>query len=290
MNEVRNAIEVHGLCRSFKGFSINNIDLVLPMGTVMGLVGENGAGKSTTINLIMNALHKSSGSVTVLGTANDDDSFTRTKQDISVVTDTCLFPQTFTAAQVAKIMRLTYVNWRDDIFRSYLSQLGIDPRKKISTYSKGMEMRLSLAVALSHKAKLLILDEATSGLDPFVRNEILGIINEYTRDENNSVLISSHIVSDLESICDYISFIHNGSILFCEEKDRLLEDYVIIKLPADAVPDFPVKAERRGKYDKELLIARSELPDGISPERADLEDIIIFMTQGTGTKLSYIHE
>ena len=283
-----NAIEVNNLCKSFKGFSINNISFRLPMGTVMGLVGENGAGKSTTINLIMNALHKTSGSVYVLGTDNESEEFTQTKQDISVVTDSNMFPESFNANQVAKMLSLTYTNWDNDTFFAYISQLGLDPKKKIKNYSKGMGMRLSLAAALSHKAKLLILDEATSGLDPFVRNEILGIINEYTRDEGNSVLISSHIVSDLESICDYITFIHNGQILLSEEKDRLLGEYVIVKVSADEEVSFPVIAERPGKYDRELLLLRSDLPDGMTPERSYLEDIIIFMTQGTGRKLEYI--
>ena len=192
-----NAIEIKNLCKSYKDFKIDNLNLTLPGGYIMGLVGENGAGKSTTIKLILNMVHKDSGSITVLGKDNSDN-FELTKEDIGVVLDEVGFSSYFNAKDINKIMSHTYKNWNSKQFYAYLERLSLPTDKKFKDLSRGMKMKLGIAVALSHDAKLLILDEATNGLDPVVRDEVTDLFMEFTRDENHSVLISSHIVSDLK--------------------------------------------------------------------------------------------
>ena len=219
-----NAIEIKGLVKEYPGFRLGGLDLTLPSGSIMGLVGENGAGKSTTIKLIMNAVRKDSGAVSVLGTDNQSAAFNDVKESIGVVLDEAYFPEMLNANDVGRIMANTYRNWEPDTYESYVQRFSLPQDKAFRDYSRGMRMKLAIAVALSHQAKLLILDEATSGLDPMVRDEILDIFNEYTRQEDRSILLSSHIVSDLEKICDYIAFLHKGQLVLCEEKDRLLEE------------------------------------------------------------------
>lgn len=275
-----NAIEIQGLCKSYGDFSIKNVDLVLPQGCIMGLVGENGAGKTTTINLIMNALRADKGTIRVLGTDNTSPEFTVTKQDISVVADSVMFPDVFDAAQVSKLLSRVYIGWDSTVFDAYLERFELSRTKKIRDYSKGMGMKLSLAAALSHNAKLLILDEATGGLDPFIRDRILDVLIEYTRSEERSVLMSSHIVSDLEHICDYVAFMRHGEIVLCDTKDNILEEYAVIKTSPDMVlPISSVMAVRRGRYDTQVLMKRSAVPQNITPERSTLEDIIVFMSR-----------
>ena len=205
-----NAIELHGLTKEYPGFRLGSLDLTLPSGSIMGLVGENGAGKSTTIKLIMNAVHRDSGVVSVLGVDNQSAAFHAIKEDIGIVLDEAYFSEVLNANDVGRIMANTYRQWEQETYEGYLQRFGLPRSKAFKDFSRGMKMKLAIAVALSHQAKLLILDEATSGLDPMVRDEILDIFNEYTRQEDRSILLSSHIVSDLEKICDYIAFLHKG--------------------------------------------------------------------------------
>lgn len=277
-----NAIEIKNVTKAYEGFTLENISFSLPMGTIMGLVGENGAGKSTTIKLIMNAISADSGLVSVLGVSNQDKEFANLKQDIGIVLDEAYFPEVLSAYDLNLIMKETYTHWNKDIYFDYIKNFGLPMKKKFKDYSRGMKMKLAIAAALSHNPKLLILDEATGGLDPMVRNEILDVFNDFTRDENHSILLSSHIISDLEKICDYITFIHNGKLVFCEEKDVLLNKYSLIKLSWDDIECLPSNAivrKEKTSYGYEALVIKDKINPSLILEKTTLEDIILFMTK-----------
>lgn len=282
-----NAIEIKGLEKRYDGFQLGSFDLTLPSGCIMGLVGENGAGKSTSIKLIMNAIGRDAGEISVLGVDNRSAGFRDVKEDIGVVLDEAYFPEVMSARNVGKVMALTYKNWDAAAFEGYLKKFSLAPDKIFKDYSRGMRMKLAIAAALSHGAKLLILDEATSGLDPMARDELLDIFNDFTRDENCSILLSSHIVSDLEKICDYIAFLHKGRLVLCEEKDRLLEEYALIRLTEERLRELPeesVISRRASGYGTEALVLRGGIPAAIPTEHTSLEDIILFMAKGDERK------
>ncbi len=278
-----NAIEVRDLSKSYPGFTLSNIKFTLPEGAILGLVGENGAGKSTLIRLIMGASRASSGEARVLGADVTAPEFTNTKDDIGVVLDEAHFPASLNARHLGRIMADTYSRWDQTVYDGYLKCLDLPEKKRIQDFSRGMRMKLALACALSHDARLLVLDEPTGGLDPMVRDEILDILEDFTRREDRSVLISSHIVSDLEKLCDYIAFLHKGELLLFEEKDRLLEEYAMAHVTPselEAVPKAAVKGVRRGKYSVEALVERRLVNPGIPMEKPTLEDIIVFFARG----------
>lgn len=282
-----NAIEIKGLEKRYEGFRLGSFDLTLPSGCIMGLVGENGAGKSTTIKLIMNAIGRDAGKISVLGVDNRSSGFRDIKEDIGVVLDEAYFPEVMSARNVGKVMALTYKNWDAAAFEGYLKKFSLAPDKIFKDYSRGMRMKLAIAAALSHGAKLLILDEATSGLDPMARDELLDIFNDFTRDENCSILLSSHIVSDLEKICDYIAFLHRGRLVLCEEKDRLLEEYALIRLPEERLSELSeesIISRRASGYATEALVLRGGIPAAIPTEHTSLEDIILFLARGDERK------
>lgn len=282
-----NAIEIKGLEKRYDGFQLGSFDLTLPSGCIMGLVGENGAGKSTSIKLIMNAIGRDAGEISVLGVDNRSAEFRDVKEDIGVVLDEAYFPEVMSARNVGKVMALTYKNWDAAAFEGYLKKFSLAPDKIFKDYSRGMRMKLAIAAALSHGAKLLILDEATSGLDPMARDELLDIFNDFTRDENCSILLSSHIVSDLEKICDYIAFLHRGRLVLCEEKDRLLEEYALIRLTEERLRELPeesIISRRASGYATEALVLRGGIPAAIPTEHTSLEDIILFLAKGDERK------
>lgn len=276
-----NALEVKNLNKSYKDFSLNNISFSLPQGCIMGLIGENGAGKSTTIKLIMNTIRRSSGEISILGRDNSTD-FKETKEDIGIVLDEAYYPEYLTGRQISNFLKYSYKNWEEDKFFNYLKRYNIPEKKPFKEFSRGMKMKLSIAAAMSHKAKLLILDEATSGLDPMARDEILDLFYEYTRDEEHSILISSHIVSDLEKLCDYITFLHRGKLLFSEEKDRLLEEYAILHCSKENLKDIPkekILGKRLTPYGADVLIKRGREFKGYTMDKAGVEDIILLMVK-----------
>lgn len=278
-----NAIEIKELSKSYKDFTLRDINLALPEGSIMGLVGENGAGKSTTIKLIMNALARDSGTVSVLGVDNRGARFREVKEDIGVVLDEAYFPEVLTAKNVGVIMKNTYRNWSEQTYNDYLQKLALPDDKQFKDFSRGMKMKLAIAVALSHSPRLLLLDEATGGLDPMVRDEMLDVFNDFTRDETHSILISSHIVSDLEKICDYIAFLHKGELLLCEEKDALLEEYALVNLTREdfeAIPPEAVKGVKHGEYGIRALVLKEAISPAIATEHTTLEDIILFLAKG----------
>ena len=279
-----NAIELNHICKSFGEFAIQDLSLTVPSGTICGLVGENGAGKSTTIRLLMNALRPDGGTARVLGVDVSSPEFRAVKEDVGVVLDEAYYPETLTAVQVGKVMAGTYKRWDQGIYDGYLRRFDLPGKKPFKDFSRGMKMKLAIAVALSHQPKLLILDEATSGLDPIVRDEVLEIFNEFTREEDHSILISSHILSDLEKLCDYIAFLHQGRLLFCDEKDQLLEAYGIFTGTAEQLESLREEAvmgrEASGYGGVRALVRRDEVPAALELERASVEDIILFMVKG----------
>lgn len=275
----KNAIEINGLNKSFGKFAIEGLSLELPKGCIMGLIGENGAGKSTLIRLIMNASNADSGKISVLGTDNKSEGFIGTKDDIGIVLDTPCFADNLKATRIDRIMSGYYSKWSSERFFELLDHFEIDPKIRFNKLSKGTKMKLSIAAALSHEAKLLILDEPTSGLDPMVRDELLDILIDFTRDEEHSVLISSHIISDLEKICDLVAFLHRGRLIINDEKDALLERYSVVKLTEQQLKELPKNSyigARKGKYSCEALMENSKVPEGFTREHTTLEEIILF--------------
>lgn len=276
-----NAIEIKDLCKTYPGFSLDHVNLTLPCGCIMGLVGENGAGKSTTIRLILDMIARDSGTITLLGKDNQEN-IRLLKEDIGVVLDEVGIPACLNPKQVGKIMANTFRNWEQAVYDSLLEKLAVPPEKPFKDFSKGMKMKLGIAIALSHRPKLLILDEATSGLDPVVRDEVLDLFSEFTREESHAVLISSHIVSDLEKICDYIAFLHKGRLLLCEEKDALKEKYGILRCSREqlsALPPEAVIGRKETAYGVEAIAARDAVPAGLSLSPIDIEELFIFMVK-----------
>lgn len=272
------ALEVKNLSKNYREFSLNNISFSLPKGSIMGLIGENGAGKSTTIKLIMNLIRKDQGEIRIFGQKNDTLSV-EGKEEIGLVLDECCFPEALTPMNLNKIMKTLYRNWQQQIFLDYLDRFQLPQKAAIKTFSRGMKMKLSIAVALSHKAKLLILDEATSGLDPFVRDEILDFFLDFLQDESKSILLSSHIISDLEKICDYITFLHKGKLLFSSEKDLLKDQHAILKCSEEDLAQIDpnaVKCFRKNQFGVEALVSKYRMPAGFELENATLEDIMIY--------------
>lgn len=273
-----NAIEIRNLNKSYPGFELRNLNLTLPSGCIMGLVGENGAGKSTTIKLILGMGKADSGEISVLGRAMSVD----VKQEIGVVLDEAGYPQGMNARQIGKVMKSAYRNWNPGTYERYLNKLAVPANKPFKDLSRGMKMKLSIAVALSHEAKLLVLDEATSGLDPVVRDELLDVFNEFARDSGNSVLISSHIVSDLEKICDYIAFLHKGTLMLCEEKDVLLEQYTFVHGTSDEIDGIDradVIGRKDGRFGTEAIVRREAVRPGMQTSPVSIEELFVFMAK-----------
>ena len=281
-----NALEIKNLTKSYPGFTLDNLNLTLPSGCIMGLIGENGAGKSTTIKLILDMIHKDSGSIAILGKDNTD-SIELTKEDIGVVFDECLVHEQFHIKDVNTIFSGIFTKWNTDTFFSYTKKFNLPDDKKVKEYSRGMKMKLSLSIALAHDPKLLILDEATSGLDPVVRDEILDIFLDFIQDEEHAVLISSHIISDLEKIADYITMIHRGSVIIQDTKDELLEHYGILHCSQTDLANLDrshIKGVRKSSFGCEVLIDNRDTfrptKDNMPVDAASLENIMLLTIKG----------
>ena len=274
-----NAIEITGLEKRFPGFDLK-LNLALPQGCILGLIGENGAGKTTTIKALLGMTRPDAGQICLLG----EDAATAPatlRERIGVVLDEPGYPECLTAAQLGKVMAGIYRNWDAAAYARQLQTLSIPADKTFRELSRGMKMKLAIAVALSHRAELLILDEPTSGLDPLVRDEVVSMFSDFTREENHAVLISSHIVSDLEKLCDYIAFLHKGRLLLMEEKDALRERYGLAQLSrADfAVLDkAAVLGSRSTPYGVSAIVRREAVP-GLHTEPVSIEDLFVVMAK-----------
>ncbi len=284
-----NILEVRNLTKQYTDFMLDHVSFSIPNGTIMGLIGENGAGKSTTINAILDLIHKDDGTVTFWG--QELSSTKQLKEDIGVVFDGINFYETLTAAKVGKISQAAYKQWDDLLYREYLNRFQLPTDKEIKTFSKGMKMKLCIAVALSHRPKLLILDEATSGLDPVMRDDILDVFLEFVQDEEHSIMISSHITTDLEKVADTITFIHQGKVLFCKAKDELLYHYGIIRCGAaifDEIYKSEILAYRKEDYQWNVLVADKEKArrryKNAVVDDAAIDDILLLYVKGERTK------
>lgn len=255
----------------------------------MGLIGENGAGKSTTINAILDLINKDDGTVTFWG--QELSSSKQLKEDIGIVFDGINFYETLTPTKVGKISSAAYKQWDEYLYQDYLKRFQLPTDKEIKTLSKGMKMKLCIAVALSHKPKLLILDEATSGLDPVMRDDILDVFLEFVQDENHSILMSSHITTDLEKVADYITFIHQGKVVFSKRKDDLRYHYGIIRCGAaifDQIDKQEILAYRKEDYQWNVLVADKEKAKkkykNAVVDDATIDDILLLYVKGVQTK------
>lgn len=271
------AIKTDKLCKKRGEFLLENVSIELPKGYIMGLVGENGAGKSTIINLLLGMLRPDSGSINILGSSDN----TAVKNDIGVALSEPFMPQCMNAVMIDKMYSGIYKNWHSDVFFGYVKQFDIPDRKAFFELSRGNKMKIAIASALSHDAKLLILDEATSGLDPVVRDDILDVLYDFTRGEEHSILISSHITTDLERLCDYIAFVHKGRLILSGAKDEICESYVRLNCSDDELKELDkasVIGVRRGEYSNEVIAERSAV-NGRGGVSASLEELFLYMVK-----------
>ena len=279
-----NALEIENLTKSYNGFLLDRLNLTLPSGCILGLIGENGAGKSTTMKLILDRIRRDSGRIRIFGQDNTENPAVL-KEDIGVVMDEVGIPECLTAGQLGRVLRHTYRNWNDEEYRRLLSRFSLPENKPFGTFSRGMKMKTGIAAALSHGSRLLLLDEATSGLDPVARDEVVELLGEFTRDENHSILISSHIVSDLEKLCDYVAFLHRGKLLLCEEKDVLLAEYGVIHCTAEELGIIPAREvlyRKETGYGAEAIVRRSAVPRGAAVSPVSIEELFIVMAKEAG--------
>ena len=277
-----NAISVKDLTITYHGgkkpdFSFGPVTLELPKGAILGLLGENGAGKTTLMKLILGLRRPQSGEISLLDGVPGQPAI---MENVGVVLDEPGVPACLTPVQLGKVLGRIYQSWDSQRYAQYLRQLQLPENKPFSEFSKGMKTKLSIAAALGHCPKLLILDEPTSGLDPLVREEMLELLSDFTRDPEHSILISSHIVGDLEKLCDYVAFLHHGTLLLCEEKDRVLEQYGILHGSAseiDALDPQAVLHQERSAYGVEALVRRALVPQSLALRSATLEEIFVGM-------------
>lgn len=290
LNSYQNAIEIKNLSKSLDGFSLRDISFSVPKGSIMGFVGQNGSGKTTTIKSILNIYKSDCGEIKIFGLDNIKNE-AEIKENISVVFDEIPFHDVLNAIQLDKILKELYKKWDSSTFNRYLERFGLPKKKKIAQLSKGMKMKLQIAIALSHNADLLIMDEATGGLDPVVRNEMLNVFMEYIQDENHSILMSSHITSDLEKIADSITFIHNGQILMSDCKDDILENHGVLKCSKDSISKIEssdIVSIRMSNFGaevmlKELASCKNKYRDYII-DKTTLDEILLFYVRGMGKK------
>ena len=282
-----NSIEIRGLNKSYPDFTLGEIDLTLPGGTIMGLIGENGAGKTTLMKCILNLVRRDSGSITLLGYDNIREE-RLAKAEIGVVLDECFFHDTLRPKDVGAILAPAFRDsWDSRLYEDYLDKFQLPQGKLIKEFSRGMKMKLSLAAALAHRPKLLLLDEATAGLDPVVRDEILDEFLAFICDEEHSILISSHITSDLEKVADYITYLHQGRIVLSDAKDTILEHYGRVGCTAaqlETIDPADLVRVRRGSFGCEALVADRGAFHRSYPhlmvEPIALEDIMLFIGKG----------
>ncbi len=276
-----NSIELSHVTKTYKQFQLKDISLELPEGTILGLVGENGAGKTTTIRLILEMAKRESGTITVLG-ETELKAHPELKEDIGVVMDDVSLPATMRMDEIEKVMSGIYRSWDSARYNELIRVLNIPDRTPFGMMSRGNKMKAGFAVALAHHPKLLLLDEATSGLDPVVRDELLDILMDFTRDEKNSILMSSHIVNDLEKACDYIAFMHAGELILVEEKDRIHEQYGKIRCTEEELKELDPEAvvgRRTTSYGVEAIVIRDRIP-AMDVQPVDIEELFVMMVKG----------
>lgn len=282
MTDYENAIEIRNVTKKYDGFTLKNVSFNVPKGSIMGFIGQNGAGKTTTIRSLLNIIPINEGEIKLLGLDHIKNEY-QIKERIAVVFDELPFHDIFTAGQMSKIFKGIYKNWNNETYLGYLDRFQLPRKKRIGQFSKGMKMKLQIACALSHGAELLVMDEATTGLDPVVRSEILEIFLEYLQDEGHSILMSSHITSDLEKIADSVTFIDRGEILVSGYKDDILENHGIIKCSLSDYKNIEPSdfiSARLNDFGAEVMIADKQAINrkypGLVIDNATLDDIMVY--------------
>lgn len=283
---VENILQIENLAKSYSGFCLENISFSIPKGAIVGLIGENGAGKTTTMNLILHAIEKDSGEVSVFG--KDHLAYEKEiKQDIGVVQDECNLPLMFTASDIEAVMKKIYRNWEHEQYWALIKKFNLPRNQMISSFSKGMKVKMNFAIALAHKSKLLLLDEATSGLDPVMRDDVLDLLLEFVKAGENSVLFSSHITSDLSKIADHIAFLHEGKLLFYKAKDDLMQHYGLLRCDRERfglLDKSDVLAWREQDHEYQVLVADRDSAagkyQGCAIDSATLDDIMLLYIRG----------
>lgn len=283
---MENAIEIKNLSKTYQDFRLQELNLSIPAGTVMGLIGANGAGKSTLINSLLGLQKSDYESIHILGMDLKTQE-KEIKEEIGVIFDVTHYNLEFTPVFIGKVLSKIYKNWDMATYKNYLEKFHLPINKKLKKYSKGMKMKLEFAIALSHSPKLLILDEATSGLDPIFRDEVLDIIREYTEDENHTVLLSSHITSDLDKIADYIAFIHEGRLLFVKTYDEIQENYGIINCGKEVFETLSTEdiiSYRKEAYGYKVMIQNKQqlrkIFRDLEIENTSIDDLMLFYVKG----------
>lgn len=284
--EYENAIEINNLVKKYDGFTLGEISFAVPTGSIMGFVGQNGSGKSTTIKSILNIIKNDSGEIKIFGL--DHIKYEKEiKEKIAVVFDTLPFHESLNGKQINNIMKNMYMEWSEETFYGYLERFHLPVKKKLGEFSKGMKMKFQIATALSHNASLLIMDEATAGLDPVVRSEMLDVFMEFMQDETHSILMSSHITSDLERIADKLTFIHNGKIILSGYKDEIIENHGIIQCSLDEIKeidDEDIISIRTNKYAASIMVKNRRQCEikysGALIDNASLDDILLYYVKG----------
>lgn len=283
-----NILELQQVSKTFSksNFTLDHVSFSLPYGSIMGFVGENGAGKTTTIDCILNTIAKDEGSVKLFGREMQDTD-TDIREKIGVVYDGDNFPGHWSAEQLSRIMQGFYTNWDDELFRKYLGEFQLPPKQRIKHYSRGMTMKLAIAAALSHHPQLLILDEATSGLDPIMRDEMLDVFLDFVQEEDHSILLSSHITSDLEKVADYITFIHNGKLIMTASKNDLVYHYAVMRCKESqfrALQRDDMIAYRKRDFQIDVLVsdgkeAQRKYKDAVI-DHVSLDEIMLLLVKG----------
>ena len=282
MKEINNVIELKNVVKDYGDFKLDHISFAVPEGSVCGFIGQNGAGKTTTINLILDIINRDEGEISLFGKPVDKD-HAYVREDVGVVFDEMGFHEFMTAKDINIMMKNIYKNWDEVAFFDYLKKFSLPSKKKCGAFSRGMRMKLQIAVAMSHKAKLLIMDEPTSGLDPIVRNEMIGIFRDFVVEEDHTILLSSHITGDLEKIADEVVFIDGGKIVLSGNKDEILEKHGILKCKkeeASKVSEALIVGVEEEAYSTSILVndrhAAAKLYPDMVIEEAALEDIMIY--------------
>ena len=283
---MENILEVKNLCKKYKGFELQNVNITLPKGMIMGFIGENGAGKTTTIKAILDIIRDYTGEIKLFGLDNRKDD-KKIKENIGAVLDDMFFPEILTPNDINTIMKDIYKNWDSKLYFKYLTDFSLPNNKAIKTLSKGMRKKLEIATAISHHPQLLILDEPTAGLDPVARNEVIDLFQSFIQNEECSIFLSSHITTDLEHIADYITFINNGNIILSKTREELLEDYGIVKCSKEEFEKIDKKdfiQYKKSKYEYEVLVENRKIFSkkyAINTiDKITLEELMVLMIKG----------
>lgn len=280
------AISVKGLVKNYEGFCLDHVELAVPTGSIVGFIGENGAGKSTTIKAILGLIFPDAGTISVLGQENSRQTKEQ-REAIGAVFEESYFPDNMAIPAIHNMLKKIYKSWEEEVFLSYIKRFALPENKPVKEFSRGMKMKLAIAAALSHKTKLLIFDEATSGLDPIVRNEILDILLEFIQEEDHTIFLSSHITGDIERIADYIVFIHKGKILFSENKDELLFHYGVVCCNQEQYEQIDrdlIVGVQKNRFEYQVMVKEKQKimeahPDWVV-DPATIEEIMLYVIKG----------